>query len=640
MEEKRGVLEVLKQGDGVGDGNDSPRREFSYTAQRIGFPIFGESHDETEDFRRESLAEATRASLEIYSLVRLNMNEAGLNTFLSKSSRFVTQNTVKTQHRDIFFEQMKHLGPEDFKDLDYIIRVFNGEQPDGTYIANDLHEKPDVFKEYIHRTRFLVNHHGVQNSLMDVSVYSDEPMEGISRIYRDEFMATRAEIDEIYHFLLQELTSFERNMIFFFFKYYAQITKRPRNPQGAFISDLATVVNPETADRTLSKLYSFVTHGNETFDRNAPMNQLNRILSLHHRMELSISNLIEARMRFSHVMVEDFDIKNAKMFTEFDDSERKEELAAAAWNIAGILNKSQYHGFYARLGRFKMTYTDCSDRPGKTFLRDIESRYPEKTSKVLIPILERCGRDLSVEALNSCRLRQEMYGKIPKRQLELTSPSNLQDFVKSYPSNRTVFYSNLPRGADSETVQIALRKVGKIKQVVHYVGEQDERKLDKLFKHKLSSNTTNKARHEVGKELRKFNAQYCAVEYSSEEDWKVAMQTAVRVFGVIATSGSEMRPIFGLPCEKMKTLVLYKVPFATPVESLLETVRELMPEEIQMEIQTKAPRGLLVFDDRMELKFNNYTQAAIVAERLHEYLDKEEERPFEITWRFPRQHVF
>jgi len=103
-------LKILIQGDGVSDGNDSPQREFSYTAQRIGFPIFGELHDETEDFRRESLAESTRASREIYSLVRLNMNEAGLNTFLSKLSRFV----VKTQHRDIFFEQMKHLGPEDF----------------------------------------------------------------------------------------------------------------------------------------------------------------------------------------------------------------------------------------------------------------------------------------------------------------------------------------------------------------------------------------------------------------------------------------------------------------------------------------------------------------------------------------------
>mmetsp|Transcript_30695 Transcript_30695/g.46453 ORF Transcript_30695/g.46453 Transcript_30695/m.46453 type:complete len:103 (-) Transcript_30695:32-340(-) len=66
---------------------DSPQREFSYTAQRIGFPIFGELHDETEDFRRESLAESTRASREIFSLVRLNMNEAGLNTFLSKLSR-------------------------------------------------------------------------------------------------------------------------------------------------------------------------------------------------------------------------------------------------------------------------------------------------------------------------------------------------------------------------------------------------------------------------------------------------------------------------------------------------------------------------------------------------------------------------
>jgi len=93
---------------------DSPQREFSYTAQRIGFPIFGELHDETEDFRRESLAESTRASREIFSLVRLNMNEAGLNTFLSKLSCFVTQNTVKTQHRDIFFEQMKHFGPKDF----------------------------------------------------------------------------------------------------------------------------------------------------------------------------------------------------------------------------------------------------------------------------------------------------------------------------------------------------------------------------------------------------------------------------------------------------------------------------------------------------------------------------------------------
>jgi len=59
VEEKRGVLKILIQGDGVGDGNDSPQREFSYTAQRIGFPIFGELHDETEDFRRESLAEST-----------------------------------------------------------------------------------------------------------------------------------------------------------------------------------------------------------------------------------------------------------------------------------------------------------------------------------------------------------------------------------------------------------------------------------------------------------------------------------------------------------------------------------------------------------------------------------------------------
>jgi len=132
--------------------------------------------------------------------------------------------------------------------------------------VNDLHEKPDVFKEYIHRTRSLLNHLGVQNSLMNVSVYSEEPMECISRVYRDEFMTTRAEIDEMYHFLLKELTSFERNMIFSFFKYYAQITKCPRNPQGAFISDLATIVNPEIADRTLSKLHSFVTHGNETFD--------------------------------------------------------------------------------------------------------------------------------------------------------------------------------------------------------------------------------------------------------------------------------------------------------------------------------------------------------------------------------------
>ncbi|RHY34836.1 hypothetical protein DYB32_000632 [Aphanomyces invadans] len=415
-----------------------------------------------------------------------------------------------------------------------------------------------------------------------------------------------------------------------------------------------------------------------------------------HRTDAAIRLLLDARMRTSHIYIRGLDEEalDRTMATKSDAMRRA--LLTTALNLATVLDDREFHTFYGRsYVRHKLTWRSNFNTSVDIFLSDIADglpkQIPEASRSILVESLCQVHHDLTLEALNVCRLRVLNRGRLIRASATLTrvvdeplehdASGDLDtrfDLPESWNVRRTVFYHNLPPKTTPETVRQTFQNIGAIKRlwmfdeprvelspVVEPVGDADGTNWDedspkkskrgarKLAKAKTKADASEgfdtdssadvaadraprtedkspKTLHVVASE--RHSTMQCVVEFETEEGQKRALHPALKIFGVMVKGAEELRATFSTAPDTRTVVTIHSIPFCTQIHHIHRHIQAALGDDLKITLGGAALPDLFVTKGTLELVFATFDEAAVVVDRLNSYLGAMPDPKFEVPF--------
>ncbi|RHY48552.1 hypothetical protein DYB38_009984 [Aphanomyces astaci] len=410
-----------------------------------------------------------------------------------------------------------------------------------------------------------------------------------------------------------------------------------------------------------------------------------------HRSDAAIRLLLDARMRTSHIYIRGLDeeVLDRTMANKSDAMRRA--LLTTALNLATVLDDREFHAFYGRYVRHKLTWRSNFDSSVEIFLGDVADglpkQIPEAARRLLVDSLGRVHNDLTLEALNVCRLRVLNRGRLIRTTATLTRtsvkpddnesvdapPSPLPDLPSSWDRRRTVFYHNLPPKITVETVRHTFQNIGPIVRLWMFdepraelapvepppatdattdaAAAADDTPTGKKPKKKRVSRKANKEPDQptrdvdAGKEAEKTAAKMqhvvaserhstsqCVVEFESESAQQRALHPALKIFGVMVNGAEEVRATFSTAPDVRNVVTIHSIPFCTQIHDVHRHIQAALGDDLIITLGGSALPDLFVTKGTLELAFNSFEEAAVVVDRLTAYLDSRPDPKHELPF--------
>ncbi|CAH0473909.1 unnamed protein product [Peronospora belbahrii] len=422
-------------------------------------------------------------------------------------------------------------------------------------------------------------------------------------------------------------------------------------------------------EQLLSELVPFFSGDNATygdFDSEVATTALQ-----HHQMrnEAIIRALLETRMRVGHILIRDIDdVEPTHSISKKLTPEQHEKVITTAWNIVSVLDDRKYHMFFTRFLKYKLAWRPNRATFGETFLSDVRKTLGPLDANAIMPMFEEVYQQLSVETLTICRVKLRHSGKLLRGRgaLEPLNDAGRERLETAWQPSHCAFYRNLPHGVTKKHLENALAHVGGVKRFFLFsnpingppeasfddtdddeddeIEGEDEQENefdavddndDKPKKKKKKKKKATKAELEdlrglkMPKHKRKIVASdkktphQAVVEFESESACRVATMRALQIFGVMMSGWNEYRPVFSSPVDNRSGITLMNVPYGTKVGDLVDEVnRILFKAGLKMKVSGLVPRGVMLTNGRLDLRFPSFVEAAQVVEQLNEHVSK------------------
>ncbi|GMF22136.1 unnamed protein product [Phytophthora lilii] len=419
-------------------------------------------------------------------------------------------------------------------------------------------------------------------------------------------------------------------------------------------------------EQLLSELVPFLSGDNATyadFDSDVATTALQ-----HHQMrnEAIIRALLETRMRVGHILINDIDeVEPTQSISKKLTPEQHEKVITTAWNIVSVLDDRKYHMFFTRFLKYKLAWRPNRATFGETFLSDVRKTLGPRDAEAIMPMFEEVYQQLSVETLTICRVKLRHSRKLLRGRgaLEPINDAGRERLENAWQPSHCVFYRNLPFGVTRKHLEHALAHVGGIKRYFFFSNpmngppdsqfdedtdeddteDDDEDELDddddedsaaddkpkKKKKVKKAKSPKVKRMEAFQKERNKTKViasdkktpYQAVVEFESESACRKATMRAHQIFGVMMAGYSEYRPVFGTPVDKRSGITLMNVPYGTKVGDLVDEVNSVLANAgLNMKVSGLVPRGVMLTNGRLDLRFPSFVEAAQVVELLNEHV--------------------
>ncbi|KAJ8533343.1 hypothetical protein ON010_g13911 [Phytophthora cinnamomi] len=417
-------------------------------------------------------------------------------------------------------------------------------------------------------------------------------------------------------------------------------------------------------EQLLSELVPFLSGDNATyedFDSDVATTALQ-----HHQMrnEAIIRALLETRMRVGHILINDIDE------TEINQSiskkltpEQHEKVITTAWNIVSVLDDRKYHMFFTRFLKYKLAWRPNRATFGETFLSDVRKTLGPRDAETIMPMFEEVYQQLSVETLTICRVKLRHSRKLLRGRgaLEPVTDAGRERLETAWQPSRCAFFRNLPHGVTTKHLEKALAHIGGVKRFFLFAnplngppdllsddmdGDEDEEDEeedeeagdsaaeDKPKKKKKKRKT--KVKIPKAKDLKMFQKErkkdtiiasdkktpyQAVVEFNSESACRKANMRALQIFGVMMMGYKEYRPVFPTPVDNRSGITLMNVPYGTKVGDLVDEVNDVLSKAgLSMKVSGLVPRGVMLTNGRLDLRFPSFVEAAQAVELLNEHV--------------------
>uniref|UniRef100_A0AAV1UHZ8 Uncharacterized protein n=1 Tax=Peronospora matthiolae TaxID=2874970 RepID=A0AAV1UHZ8_9STRA len=423
---------------------------------------------------------------------------------------------------------------------------------------------------------------------------------------------------------------------------------------------------PETFhEQLLSELVPFLSGDNATyedFDSKAATTALQ-----HHQMrnEAIIRALLETRMRVGHILIHDIDdVEPTNSIPKKLTPEQHEKVITTAWNIVSVLDDRKYHMFFTRFLKYKLAWRPNRTTFGETFLSDVRKTLGPRDADAIMPMFEEVCQQLSVETLTICRVKLRHSGKRLRGRgaLEPLNEAGRELLETAWQPSHCAFYRNLPHGVTKKHLENALAHVGGVKRYIIFsdpingppeslfededdvvgveqesdsdpVDDKDESAQMKKKKKSTKAELNDMKGLKMPKHKRKIVASdkktphQAVVEFESESACRMATMRALQIFGVMMSGWNEYRPVFSSPADGRSSIALINVPYGTKVGELVDEVnRILFKAGLNMKVSGLVPRGVMLTNGRLDLRFPSFVEAAQVVDLLNAHVSRMKRR--------------
>ncbi|CEG47026.1 conserved hypothetical protein [Plasmopara halstedii] len=427
-------------------------------------------------------------------------------------------------------------------------------------------------------------------------------------------------------------------------------------------------------EQLLSELVPFLSGDNATyndFDSTIATSALQ-----HHQMrnEAMIRALLETRMRVGHILINDIDeVEPSELISRKLSPMQHEKVITTAWNIVSVLDDRKYHMFFTRFLKYKLAWRPNRSTFGETFLSDVRKTLGSRDSVTIMPMFEEVYQQLSVEMLTICRVKLRHSRRLLRGRgvLEPLNDAGRDRLEAVWQPSRCVFYRNLPHGVTKRHLEKALAHVGGVKRFFLFanpingppeayyaddIDEKDEKNGETLAQDEIDEDPDNDDKKKVkkkrnrikkiqedqslpkGKELRplqmskykdkiiasdKKTPYQAVVEFESETACRKATMRALQIFGVMMAGWNEYRPVFSSPADERSGVTLMNVPYGATVGQVVDEVNCILEKAgLNMKVSGLVPRGVMLTNGRLDLKFPSFVEAAQVIDLLHDHVRK------------------
>ncbi|ETP36433.1 hypothetical protein F442_15628 [Phytophthora nicotianae P10297] len=422
-------------------------------------------------------------------------------------------------------------------------------------------------------------------------------------------------------------------------------------------------------EQLLSELVPFLSGDNATyedFDSEVATTALQ-----HHQMrnEAIIRALLETRMRVGHILINDIDeVEPTQSISKKLTPEQHEKVITTAWNIVSVLDDRKYHMFFTRFLKYKLAWRPNRTTFGETFLLDVRKTLGPRDAEAIMPMFEEVYQQLSVETLTICRVKLRHSRKLLRGRgvLEPLNDAGRERLETAWQSSHCAFYRNLPHGVTKKHLENALAHVGGVKRFFLFSNpingppespdeemddeendEEDEQEEDeeeveddekpkkkkKKAKRTKSDDALPKGRELKDMKMSKYKQKIIAsdkktpyqavVEFDSESACRKATMRALQIFGVMMAGWKEYRPVFSSSVDKHSGVTLMNVPYGATVGELVDQVNGILTKAgLNMNVSGLVPRGVMVTNGRLDLRFPSFVEAAQVIELLNDHVSK------------------
>lgn len=612
---------------------------------RMGFPRLDQNSSlSLEPIREETLEQAKVKAYEIYVLLRRYVQESHVGLLSMKFSRYASTPTISKDSRIALFSSIRQYLGDNEAAYTRIIDVLLAKDVSNSELAQILFgvssENSLFYLKLLHFIRMLCNydlpmplfprmqgrppcHRGSMEYVYERYTQSNQYNEYIKN-YMDK------DTKDIHETLIQSIDPSSMCMIYAILK---STLDRVRTDRRFNVNELLTEIlaglNARDAYIVMPHLARYFSGGSMDFDFKDRLHSEARYRERRDRIENTMHSILELRMRTSHIMISDLRegmMKSSQL--HFEDSKKEAQVATMIWNIVTLLDKPLYHRFYTRFFRFK-AHLRPSVLTCEYFLRDIEKAVGPQVAPLLFPSFRQCFESITVKSLMACKLKVESSGSRLRMKAAVDMDSNPEDGIvltntsgKSqlfYPS-RCVIYNNLPTDCTDSVLHAALSKVGSIRSLQYFHNLAGEISVSRLSTKKQHKKMTAKAIKD-NKTNSTVSPRCCVVEFDTDAGLENALNPAVKIFGVISKSTTEMRPLYAHELKDFTKLVFHGLQFGSICDDFIASMRERLPAGVNFHVERPFPVNARVSDGFLEFYFSSHIDMLIVFNVMHEWLD-------------------
>ncbi|KAF1794755.1 hypothetical protein GQ600_15720 [Phytophthora cactorum] len=647
------------------------QQDVEFTAQRIGFPISEAEYKERADYqeedgiREESRAEATAKAERIMAVLRHSMSELEIGKVIHRIAQYATLPRVTGLSRKQFLRSLEtRFGENNKREFGYMLAFLQGRDDvidqleiDSRMGGDAIEECTDVpieadavagLNEDFVVPQIMGLHPDLVADPKFVSIVfcycrlaclnslklMQRPATGFNRGSKSSLWQVKADFRKVldmegyshYADMLglekQSLKEENEDIDAVDAEWEEFNLENDRIDFRMLLSQTQGIVDfmkTELSNETISKMLVAMLASVKT-SKLHPMTALQ-----HHQMrnEAIIRALLETRMRVGHILINDIDeVEPTQSISKKLTQEQHEKVITTAWNIVSVLDDRKYHMFFTRFLKYKLAWRPNRTTFGETFLLDVPSALQETAR----------GRGV----------------------LEPLNDAGRERLETAWQPSHCAFYRNLPHGVTKKHLENALAHVGGVKRFFLFSNpingppespyedvdeeedddeeeeEQEEEEEDegegeddekpKKKKKKKAKKTKSETRCPRARNSRTSRS---VVEFESESACRKATMRALQIFGVMMAGWNEYRPVFSTPADKHSGVTLMNVPYGVTVGELVDQVNGILTEAgLSMKVSGLVPRGVMLTNGRLDLRFPSFVEAAQVIELLNENVGK------------------